>query len=81
MLSITKESVLAPEEVIKRVIRFFGPKGLGLKITTEEADHVYLEGGGGFVEARVYKGPKGSKLDVETREWESQAKDLMFTIK
>lgn len=81
MLSITKESKLKPEDVIKRAITFFGPKGLGLTITEEESYSVYLEGGGGGVRVDAGPGKKGSKVDVETREWETQVKDFMAELK
>jgi hypothetical protein len=49
MLSITKESKLKPETVIKNAVNFFGPDGYGLKIREQAEDTVYLEGGGGGV--------------------------------
>jgi hypothetical protein len=81
MLSLTKNTFLKPEDVIKRAINFFGPKGLGLKITEEDTCEVSLEGGGGGVSVIATAAAKGTKVDVETREWESQAKDFMAVLK
>jgi hypothetical protein len=81
MLSITKESKLRPEAVIKRAVDFFGPKGYGLQIKEQAEDTVYLEGGGGGVRIYAVDSKKGSKVDVETREWESQVKDFLTSIK
>jgi hypothetical protein len=81
MLSITKNTFLKPEEVIKRAVNFFGPRGLGLIIKEEDTCSVYLEGGGGGVRVDAAAAAKGTKVDVETREWESQVKDFMAVLK
>jgi len=81
MLSMTKESVLKPEEVIKRAVSFFGAKGLGLALKEEDQTSVYLEGGGGGVRVYAAGSKKGSTVDIETREWESQVKNFLATIK
>jgi hypothetical protein len=81
MISLTKNTFLKPEDVVKRAINFFGPKGLGLKITNEESCSVCLEGGGGDVRITAAAATKGTTVDVETREWESQAKDFMAVLK
>lgn len=81
MLSMTKESMLKPEQVIKRAVDFFGAKGLGLIIKEEDKNSVYLEGGGGGVRVSATDGKKGSTVDVETREWESQVKDFLALLK
>jgi len=81
MLSMTKDSTLKPEQVIKRAVDFFGSKGLGLIIKEEDKCTVYLEGGGGGVRVFAAEAKKGSKIDVETREWESQVKDFLALLK
>jgi hypothetical protein len=81
MLSLTKTTLLKPEDVIKRAVDFFGPKGLGLVIKEEDHCTVYLEGGGGGVRVLTSVKGKGTTVDVETREWESQTKDFMAKIK
>jgi hypothetical protein len=81
MISLTKNTKTKPEDVKKRAIAFFGPKGLGLKITSEEACSVCLVGGGGDVRVAAAREEKGTKVDIETREWEPQAKDFMALLK
>lgn len=81
MLSLEKKSKLKPEEVIKQAINFFGPKGLGLIVKEEDTCTVYLEGGGGGVRVGAAAADKGTQVDLETREWESQAKDFLASIK
>jgi hypothetical protein len=81
MLSVTKESILKPEAVIQRAVKFFGPNGVGLKIMEQDNCNAVFEGGGGSVRVTAATTAKGSKVDIETREWESQTKDFLFTIK
>ena len=81
MISLTKNTKIKPEDAIKRAISFFGPKGYGLTIQEQDACSVALEGGGGGVNVSAAAAPKGSTVDVEAREWESQAKDFMTLLK
>jgi|WetSurMetagenome_2_1015567.scaffolds.fasta_scaffold747497_2 hypothetical protein len=81
MISLTKKTKLQPEEVIKRTITFFGPKGFGLKIEEQEENYVYLEGGGGGVRVTVAAGDKGTTVDLESREWEIQSKNFLASLK
>jgi hypothetical protein len=81
MISLSKNSKLKPEDVINKAISFFGPKGYGLTIQEQEACYVALEGGGGGVNVNAAAATKGSTVDVEAREWESQAKDFMASLK
>lgn len=81
MLSLTKNTKLNQEEVIKKAEGFFGAGGLGLKTQEKDDCTIYLEGGGGGVRIITAKADKGTKVDLETREWESQAKDFMYLLK
>jgi hypothetical protein len=81
MLSVTKNSKLKPGDVIERAVNFFGPTGLGLKIVEQDKCNAVFEGGGGGVSVTAATIKKGSNIDVETREWESQVKDFLLTIK
>jgi hypothetical protein len=81
MLSVTKETKLKPDAVIKRAVDFFGPKGLGLILKEEDTSEVYLEGGGGGVRISAAESKKGSTVDIETREWESQVKNFLGLLK
>lgn len=81
MLKIARESKLAPKEVIKRAITFFGPKGYGLILKEEDNCNAYLEGGGGSVRVTAETTPKGSSVDVESVEWDYQAKQFIDKLK
>jgi hypothetical protein len=81
MISLTKNSKLKPEDVIKRAITFFGPGGLGLTIQEQDAGSVTLEGSGGGVNISATAAVKGSTVDVESREWEIQAKNFLASLK
>jgi hypothetical protein len=81
MLSLTRQTKLKPEEVFKQAETFFGTKGLGLTVKEREADSIYLEGGGGGVRITTTPETKGTKVDVETREWEIQTKKFITLLK
>jgi hypothetical protein len=81
MLSITRNTKLKPADVLKKATSFFSTGGFGLKVMEEDENHIYLEGGGGAVNVIVSAAPKGAKVDVETREWETQVKNFMAELK
>jgi len=81
MLKIARESKLKPEELIKKATEFFGPKGYGLVVSEEDACNVYLVGGGGSVRVNAAATKKGSSVDIESVEWDYQAKEFLNKIK
>jgi hypothetical protein len=81
MLSMTKNSKLKPEEVLKKAATFFGDGGFGLKVMEEDENHVYLEGGGGGVNVLVSTAAKGTKVEMETTEWDIQVKKFLASLK
>lgn len=81
MISLSKESKLKPDQVIKRAVDFFGAKGYGLILKEEDESSAYLEGAGGGVRVSTARTKKGSTVDVEAREWEIQAKDFIASLK
>jgi hypothetical protein len=81
MLSLTKDSRLKPEDVISKTVKYFGPNGYGLLVKEQDPGTVYLEGGGGGVRVLAQATEKGSKVDLETREWENQSKDFFASLK
>ena len=81
MLSMTKDSKLKPQDAIKMAVNFFGAKGLGLILKEEDNCSVYFEGAGGGVRVTAAGAKKGSKIDIETTEWESQVKDFLAKLK
>jgi hypothetical protein len=65
---------------LEKALQFFGPDEVGLEVKEQGEDFACFEGGGGhvFVQA-CQKGP-GSEVDLETREWDYQAKKFMGKI-
>jgi hypothetical protein len=80
MLKISKESKLKPQEVVKRAVRFFGPKGYGLELKEEDKYSVFFEGGGGSVRVSAAASKKGSSVDVASVEWDYQSKQFLGKI-
>jgi hypothetical protein len=79
MISLVKESKLAPSRVIERAVAFFGPGGWGLEIVERAECCARFEGGGGhvFVQAIEQEKGRGSEVAVESREWEQAAKAFL----
>jgi hypothetical protein len=80
MLKIARESKLKPEEIIKKAIDFYGPKGYGLEIKEQDKCNAYLEGGGGSVRVNAATSNKGSSVDIESVEWDYQTKEFLNKI-
>ncbi len=81
MIKISKESKLKPNEAIKKAVSFFGPDGLGLELMEEDSCNAYFEGGGGSVRVSAATSKKGSSVDVESVEWDYQAKQFIEKLK
>jgi len=81
MLKLATKTHLAPQEVIKRALEFFGPSGYGLKVTDQGETCTTFEGGGGGVWVTACKDNGSTSVDVETREWENQVKEFARKIK
>ena len=77
MIRLGKESKLSPSRVLEQALEFFGPGGVGLEVTDQDEGCARFEGGGGYVFVRVCEKGNGSEIDLETREWEYQAKQFM----
>ena len=70
---------LTPEEVIERAVVYFGPGGAGLDVTSQNAQGVVLQGGGGYVAIQAQAGAD-TTVDIETREWDYPAQQFMARI-
>jgi hypothetical protein len=81
MLRIEAKTKLSPAEVVKRATKFFGPGGYGLKLKESSGDGAAFEGGGGGVVVNVRLEEKGSTVEVESHEWDYQAKEFLRKIK
>ncbi len=76
MISLVKESKLAPSRVIEQAVAFFGPGGWGLDVVERAECCARFEGGGGhvFVQATDREKGKCSEVAVVSRVWEHAAK-------
>jgi hypothetical protein len=82
MISLVKESKLAPSKVIEQAMAFFGPGGWGLDVIDRAECCARFEGGGGhvLVQASEKENRKGSEVAVESREWEQAAKAFLAKL-
>jgi hypothetical protein len=67
-------------DVLKAVVDYFGPEGLGLQVTQRTLIGVRLEGGGGFVQVSVHPG-KPTDVDLVIHEWGAHTVTFMCKIK
>ncbi len=81
MLKIATKSKLSPEEAIKRAVEFFGSNGYGLQVKEQSPDCASFEGGGGGVDVTACAEKKGSTVDLESREWDYQVRELIGKIR
>ena len=77
MIKIAKQTRLASEEVMVRASKFFGQGGEGLEETERNPCCISFEGGGGYVSISIDDGEKHRLVNVETREFEYQAKQFL----
>lgn len=82
MIRMGKESKLAPSEVVKKAVGFFGPSGAGLNVVDQGACCARFEGAGGYVSVQTadIDDQGGSNVTVEGREWEYQIRQFMGEI-
>ncbi len=70
---------LTPEEVIEDACHYFGPGRTGLEVTSQTAQGVVLQGGGGYVAIQVQVADN-TIVDIETREWDYPVQQFMAHI-
>ena len=80
MIRIAKTSRLTPAEIIDKAATFFGKKGQGLQEKERNMCCISFEGGGGYVAVSVADEDKRRMVDVESREFEYQAKLFLKTF-
>ncbi|MBT8366718.1 MAG: hypothetical protein KJP23_18665 [Deltaproteobacteria bacterium] len=80
MLKIAKQTRLVPEEIIDRASKFFGKGGEGLEETERNPCCISFEGVGGYVFISIDDEEKHRMVDIETREFEYQAKQFLATL-
>jgi hypothetical protein len=77
MLRIVKSTRLNPPEIIEKASAFFGSGGEGLNETERQKCCISFEGAGGHVTVSVSEEGERRDVDVETREFEYQAKQFL----
>ena len=80
MIRIAKQTKLKPKDVIERASNFFGEGGEQLKVKERNSCCISFEGAGGYVAVSVVDEDKRRMVDVETREFEYQAKRFLEKI-
>lgn len=81
MINLEVKSKLNPEEVVKRAVNFFGPKGYGLEVKEQSESCAYFEGGGGGVEVTACKKENETSVELQSREWDFQIKEFIDKIR
>ncbi|UCD81603.1 MAG: hypothetical protein JSW26_09330 [Desulfobacterales bacterium] len=80
MLKIAKQSRLGPEEIMDRASKFFGKGGEGLEEKERNPCCISFEGAGGYVSILIEDEEKNRMVEIETREFEYQAKKFLETL-
>jgi len=78
MIRISVKTKLKPEEVMERANKYF-LKELGLKLTDVNPCCAYFEGAGGHVKVSLSVNDD-TEVEVESREWEHQAKEFLKNL-
>ena len=81
MIRITKQTRLKPQDIIERASNFFGKEGEALEEKQRNPCCISFEGAGGYVTVSVIEEDKYRTIDVETREFEYQAKQFLKKFK
>jgi len=79
MLKLDVKTRLSEEQLKQRTKSFF-KDDLGLNITAEASDCVTFAGGGGYVTASFSRDQEATLVELETREWEEQAKQFARAV-
>ncbi len=81
MLRIATQTNLTTEEAIKKAIKFFGPYGYKLKITSQTDTSASFEGGGDSVDVTACEENGKTSVDFLPREWDFQVKEFIGIIR
>ena len=80
MIRITRQTRLKPADIIDRASDFFGEGGEALEEKERNPCCISFEGAGGYVAVTVVAEDNHRMIDVETREFEYQAKRFLETL-
>jgi hypothetical protein len=80
MIRISKQTRLKSDDIIERASKYFGKGGEGLQETQRNLCCISFEGGGGYVSVSIVEEDKLRIVDVESREFEYQARRFLEKI-
>jgi hypothetical protein len=81
MLRISKKSRLKADEILAKSSQYFGKEGgEGLDETERRGCCISFSGGGGYVTVTVCEQADQREVEVETREFEFQAKQFLDLV-
>jgi hypothetical protein len=80
MINLEKETKVSPEEVVRRLKKYFGKGGQGLELTEENPQCLSFTGGGGYVNATVCAEGGKTRVNLVSQEWEIQAKEFLSRL-
>jgi hypothetical protein len=80
MIRISKQSRLNTDEIIAKASGYFGKGGEGLDETERGGCCISFSGVGGYVTVTVCEQTNQREVDVETREFEYQAKQFLGLV-
>ncbi len=80
MLRISKQTTLTSDAVIAKASSYFGKGGEGLDETERGSCCISFAGAGGFLTVMVREKDSKREVDVETREFEYQARRFLAIV-
>ena len=80
MIRIAKQTRLSAGDIIERASKYFGKGGEELQETQRNPCCISFEGAGGYVSVSVVDEAKHRNVDVESREFEYQARRFLEKI-
>ena len=81
MIVLEKKTKKKQNELMKKAKSFFGPGGEGLAISSESDCCIAFTGGGGHVTVTVSEEDSDhTRIEVESREWDFQAKKFLESL-
>ncbi len=78
MINLEKKVKINPLELMKKTKNFFGSGGQGLMIISENDCNITFQGGGGHLSVTLKEDDQGfTRVQIESREWDYQAKKFL----
>ena len=70
---------LSPNEALEQALHYFGPRGVGLTLTSQTPYGAVLQGGGGHVSI-IIQAAAATIIELETSEWDYPVQQFMARI-